>query len=840
MLNLVGTRQRKALRDLWLNKSRSILVIVAIAVGIFGIGTILTSFAILTREMDANYLDTNPPSAVLTIDNLDDAALENIRGFSFVSQAEARRTVIGRIQISDDEWLTIYLFVIDDFDNLQVSTFSPEEGAIKPTTGEIVIERSSRPIIDGDLDIGDVATIRAENGREVELPIVGLNFNPAQPPGWMESVSYGYITLDTLSLFEIPPTLNELHIVFDPTADYDFLADNLSDSELSNVLQLLHAGTSPESHLESHVSDDAPSLDETTIRQIAYSLQTWLTDRGYTVSKIYVPPPGQHPNSDQMQTLLFLLEAFGGLALLLSGLLVATMMSTLLSQQIRQIGVMKAIGARTRQIAGIYLTMVLILAVIGLIIGMPLGIVAGQAMARGVADILNLNINDSSIPHWVFLIQILSGLLVPLLVAAYPIIKGSRRTVTNSITDYGINQRSSGGVFINGILSPLQRLGRIWLLALRSTFRRQGRFVSTLLTLSFGGAAFMVALNVATSWNNTIETSFDYRDYDISVSFVEPYTPPEIESILTTIPAITTWEGWGQANATFVYDGGTNSNEFNVLAPPADTKLVDFQLREGRWLQTDDTNATVINQTLLDRESDLSLGNTITLAVDDRQATFTIVGIVEEVGVPETAYLNYAYFAEWTEAVGTVQHTKIGLNRHDESTQKSTEKGLESAFDNSNIHVASTQLSAVSRQVLLDHVVVLQMVLIMMAVLVVVVGGLGLASTMSMNILERSREIGIMRSIGASDVTILKIILIEGLFVGLLSWLMAIVLSIPLSILMGNVAGQIFIRTNLNLVFAPLGIGVWFVIVTMISAIASALPALRATELPVYEVLAYE
>ena len=120
-----------------------------------------------------------------------------------------------------------------------------------------------------------------------------------------------------------------------------------------------------------------------------------------------------------------------------------------------------------------------------------------------------------------------------------------------------------------------------------------------------------------------------------------------------------------------------------------------------------------------------------------------------------------------------------------------------------------------------------------------VVGTLGLASAMSSSVIERTREFGVMRAIGATSRVVLRNVVSEGVFTGLLSWLIAIPLSLPLSTQVGNLVGSLSFRMPLPLFLSPVALGIWLVVVLAGSAAASAFPAQRAARLTIRETLAY-
>jgi putative ABC transport system permease protein len=109
-----------------------------------------------------------------------------------------------------------------------------------------------------------------------------------------------------------------------------------------------------------------------------------------------------------------------------------------------------------------------------------------------------------------------------------------------------------------------------------------------------------------------------------------------------------------------------------------------------------------------------------------------------------------------------------------------------------------------------------------------------------MNVLERTRDIGVMRAIGASDIAIVQLVIAEGVLVGVISWILGALLAWPISTLLANVVGTTMLNSPLDFVFSLDGFLVWLGGVLVLAALASFLPARNAARLTIREVLAYE
>ncbi len=790
------SRRNKIFRDLWQNKGRSLLVILAIAIGIFGVGFILTASNILQREINRNYLDTNPASVVFYSDEFDAATIAEVSSWPEVATVEPRSKVRARYQIAPNQWMTIFLFVIDDFENLRVNTFYPEVGSWPPATNEILLERSALDLFKGT--VGDTAVVKTANGTAQNLLVSGTIHDPGQAPAWMEGFGYGYITSAGLAALGEEPIFNELRIV---------AAQNINDRE--------------------------------AMRLLANDWQARLQEMGVTVQRTEVPVPGEHPHSGQMSTLLFMLQTFGMLALILSGVLVVTLISALIGQQIRQIGVMKAFGARRRQIITVYLGMVLVLGTLAMLIGIPIGNAAGRGYATFASGMLNFEIATYSVETWVYLVQIASALLIPLFAAAVPVYRGSRITVREAISDDGVDEQAFGTRSIDALLGRVQGGRRTLLMALRNPFRRQGRLVLTVIALAAGGAVFIMALNVGASWQATTDREFVARDYGVTLQLKRPFPEAEIVPLLASVNGVTAVESWVQTQSAVNYPDGTQGHSFQLLGQPNNSQMVDFPLLEGRWLEPAEKNAVVVTHMLAADEPSVAVGKTVSFNLNGVAVEREVVGIVRAIG-PDVVFANASDISEQLGLADTTNFLLVGTDENDVAGETAVLTEIEATLAAANIPIVTATATTSMRKSLDDHFVIIVTLLIIMAALVAAVGGLGLMSTMGLNVLERRREIGVMRAVGATSSKVLLIILGEGIVMGLLSWLLAMLLAVPLTTLVANVSGQIFLETPLALTFSGQGMALWLGIVVIITAVASSIPALQATELPVNQVLAYE
>jgi putative ABC transport system permease protein len=194
--------------------------------------------------------------------------------------------------------------------------------------------------------------------------------------------------------------------------------------------------------------------------------------------------------------------------------------------------------------------------------------------------------------------------------------------------------------------------------------------------------------------------------------------------------------------------------------------------------------------------------------------------------------------ARETGSVNRTQGVVVRLSAHDLRTEQAAIDVLREKYVAAGLTPAEIMGVSLVRKTNAYQFNLLVTILLIMAVLAAIVGSLGLAGTMSINVVERGREIGLMRAIGAASPMVAGIFIGEGLLLGILSWLLAIPFSIPGGILMTGALSQAIIP--MNFAFSVPGALAWLGIVSVLAVVASLWPAVRATRISVRESLAYE
>jgi len=345
-----------------------------------------------------------------------------------------------------------------------------------------------------------------------------------------------------------------------------------------------------------------------------------------------------------------------------------------------------------------------------------------------------------------------------------------------------------------------------------------------------------LALNVA------IQDTLGYVLSDVNVGFSHAYLQQRVMPIALSVPGVVKAEAWGGTLASVMQSDLVTGTQIQILAPPADSDLIKASMIEGRWLLPQDENALVIGNALLAVRPELKVGDTVTVDIDGKQNPWKIVGVYSFVGtsIPPLVYANNDYLATLTHTQNMATSLRVVTDQHSAAYQKQIGRNLEATFENDGILVSGTVIGSDVIRASTSTTDVLIYFLLVMGILIAIVGGLGMTSTMGLNVFERTREVGVMRAVGASNGTVFQIIMAEGLMIGIISSLLSALVSLPIGWVIGYGVGMSLTSTPLDLAFSWNGFIYWLILALVISILASALPARNAVRLTVREVLAYE
>ena len=811
---MMRPRWRKIFHDLIDNKMRTLLVVFSIAVGVFSIGVISGTYVIISNDMSASYAANQPMNIELRTGAFDSNLVDTLNNLRTVKAAEGRRVFNLRVRIPGNKlWTTLDLVAIQDYSKIEINLLRPLEGSSIPSLKQVLLEKKALENL--NIPIGSELELQLADGTLKKLTVAGIVQDQTSGAGDFLAPPIAFISMDTLKYLAQPESFNRMFVI---------LAQNGNDPSYLNEM----AGI---------LKDKVEKNDV-----IVYHTRTARSDR--------------HPMASIVEAVIGILGAMGVLILFLSSSLIANTLSALLNQHKRHIGVMKLVGGSQKQVFGMYIVLILAFGLIALLIAIPLGGQGAYALSAFVADKLNFSLTGYRIVPFALLIQVVIGLAVPLLVGLLPVLNGSRVTVqralSNDLTlDGGVKrevsprsesalekyrQRIMAGLALRGIHLP-----RPMLISLRNTFRRKGRLVLTLFTLTMGGAIFIAVFNVQFSLNQYIEQIGKYFIADVTLDFDTPYRLKEVELDGLRVPGVQAVEGWAYASAEVFFEDQSAAGNVTILAPPVDSKLVEPILISGRWLQAGDERAIAVSESILDLFPNLKPGDSLHLKINGKEADWTVVGLFQFVNQEGTfAYGTYEYISRLTHMANRSFSFRIVTKDHSPEFQQTMSEELDTYYRSLGYHLREARTGMSTLKTASESLNILVIFLLIMAVLTALVGSMGLAGSMSMNVLERTREIGIMRSIGAGNHSITSMVIVEGMIIGSMSWLFGVVISFPITYLLSGIISQTIFNSSIPVKFTFAGFGLWLMVVLVLSVVASLLPARNAASLTIREVLAYE
>ncbi len=811
---MIRTRVRKILRDIWSRKARTLLVSVSIFIGVFGTVTLFTMGDLLVRQLEKDldknklgmirtYLATNPGAEV---DN--EALLSTLRGLPDVTVVEGQAVYpMFWKKDGEDDFESSSMFAYSEpFGEIQLEPMRLEEGRF-PETGnrELAVER--RFAEKYNLDIGDSMTVRilsqvnGEGAPEETWTIVGTVFFP-----------YAYQGLNTV----LPQDS-----LFASYEDAQYITDFTGFSSVYVRYKDFQTAKAQESAFVGTIASTSDYIPVFT----------------------YTEDPEKNSLISFARTSGNVLASLAMLALLVSGFLVLNVITAIVTEQKNQIGVMKSVGASRWDTFFMYSGVALFYGIIGVIPGVLLGIPMGFFAAQGLAASSNSFIDEFGISTRAIVLGIGMGLLVPVLASLLPVFNGTRVRIIDAITDLGISGRYGHG--------PLARLVSLLPIpinirqGLSNVLRKKGRMALTGIALTLAAGAFMGVFAVFTSVNTVLNNFFNTYEYHFSVSPNNVSDTEKAESLVLNEfeGLISRGDGIGLAIKIDGYD-----KEYDpATGPPAlfangyepEAQPFTLKMADGSEL-TDAADEVLISRSIADA-MDKGVGDTLTIHAGGRSGEYTIRGIVsypfdgvwfhwrdlaELAGFVDAQGnpISAGFLVEMPEDDPTADEVEDVVNDVNEVL---IQNGISAAYGNIELFTESIS----------EGVGVFRLIFNFAALLIALVGAVGLLTTLSMSVFERQKEIGVMRSIGAGSGTIIGQFLTEGLVVGFMAWLVGLPLSYFLSLVLID---SLNLGDEYKLEYPLIAVVIGFVGIMVITTIASIWPSIAAARKTVSDILRYQ
>ncbi len=798
---MLRTHIRKIFSDLRKYRFRTALVSASIFIGVLGTVALFSMGDIIVSQIEEDLNPIHMAMLNVTINTVNadmidnDAHLVTLTAQPEVTVLQAYAEYEASLQLSGDVETVLIRGYSTSLDSLSLEPLRVLSGRY-PMAGQVAITPTLAD--QHGLSVGDAIELSGAT-RHSRFTISGIVFAPYdQPePGRRVTVFAEWADLQTLS----------------ERRDFTALQVRFADFAAAEV------------HARSFI-------------------QTLAQDTPYIPVQHQLKNPAANEQLEEARTNSRLLQLLAVIALVVSGFLVANTIGSLITEQRTQIGMMKALGARSEDLIVIYAGVAVCYGVLGIVPGVLLGVPTGSYAAQELSSTLGTHIDGFTISITAVVYGVLLGLLVPVIAALFPVTRALNITILRAIADNGITSTYGTG-HIAQLIARIPMPATIRQ-SLNNLNRQKTRLAFTLLTMTIAVAAFMGVFAVLDSVIGLITNALDTIQADIVIQLDNPVDYEEMERLLSQdVEGLRSIQpGMQLAIKIEGYNPSTSIGPSGVFASGYDTNAVrqayQLTLKSGvLWDEATPQDGIVITQRMAET-LDVAVGDMLAISVAGQQETFPIIAIstypFDGIFMDWRVLARVAGFMRAGEPVSPaamimLDDDSLGANEVDDMIAD-----IQTTLEEHGI-TASYQNFPARSALILSRAETIRAIFSAAVFFIALTGALGLLTTLSINVFERRLEIGIMRSVGASSSAIGVQFLTEGAVIGLLAWLTGIPLSIGLSLLLSSALafGDAF-----RLVYPLEAVLFGLIGIAIITALASVYPALSASRQSVSEILRYQ
>jgi putative ABC transport system permease protein len=754
---------RKSLTDLTRRRARALFTVLTLALAVASVG-VLAVPALMERAMDREVAANRVPDVTVSMAPLllDEEHLARLASLPNVEAVEPRTVFATRVFVGERRDSAV-LVGVDDFSRQRADVVTVDSGS-SPSRG-VLSDRNNGQANSFDAGIGEEARVLAADGSVRNLPVEGVARNLTGA----DAVSGGFVTL-----YASAATVADLR------------------------------GAEGYTSMAIRLDDNSPAAAEAAVVAVRDELRATTAFSAFE-DLPQIREPGGYPGKDEFEGLASVLVVVTLLALLSSLVLLSNTMSTLVGEQTGEIAAMKAIGARRRDIRRLYLRTALILGALGGVLGAALGVVLSNLLV-GFFATLFFGIDAGfgvSVP--ILLASLLLGLLGPPLAALPAVRRAARLPLGRALQASGAPLDDPGR--LGELLRHVSVLPRGMQIGLRNLARRKRRSLATMTQVGLAVGILLALLAVGAGADQATRGWFDDNRFDVWVqaaanSPLPPGTTEQLESV----------EGVARADRFLRNDVSVEGAYAQAWGLPADP-LMDTLVSDGRWYTDDELRSGAAVAVLAPGVSSATgaeVGQSLDVDTANGPLTVTVIGLSENMAsrsadVGHNGTVVFLPLSTLQSALGlpdAVNGYWVATTSDERAVVDATTTRIEDALAARGSQVESLvnydlqDKQAAQGESITTAVAVL-------GLLIVAISMVALTNAITMATLDRTREIGMLRSIGARSRDVRRIFAVEGLVVAFAGWLVGVPLGYALAAAVGSAVGDA-LGADLPFVFPPI------------------------------------
>jgi len=799
---VVSAIVKKSWGDLWRKKARTIFTLLTIALGVAGI-SMFAMVPLMDQAMENEIADANIFNIQLNVNdvNLTDNNIADLESLNNIESFEARTVFFTKIYVGERRNDAMFVGV-KDFHQQKVDVVIKNSGD-DPTFMKVLTEDSNLQSGVFDEKKGGSVKVIPADGAEVDLEISGEG----------RSLLYSYLPQNGVAVFyTTAETVREL--------------GNLTGY---NVLSF-------------RLKDTGQNITELTIEDIREYLTdpTKLDDPVVAFSNLPdVREEGTWPGQEMFSNITMMFYFITIVALFCSIFLISNTMNTIISEQKKEIAMMKAIGATRSQVFRSYLTTSLILGSIGALVGAALGIGVAVLFINYIGGMFGISPGFMVHIPTVF-ISIFVGLLVTLLASIPALLGALKITVQEGMQDKGISAQFGTGK-IDRLLKSASKMPRTVQMGFRNLGRNKKRSVSTVIQVAIAVGVLLGVVSFGTSMFTAVAGEYDNWTFDIRVLGQENGGKPLTLNISTVLGSV---DGVKDVEPLIFTGVEFEGEELYAMGFYHDTQ--GFKSKEtivkGDWFtkeQEESKSRVVVITEVLTRRKGWELGDDLTFMTATGPETFKVIGVNSALMMNGlTCYFPFETLNDVLQKEDVISGFMVitESKTHDDIDRVSTaieDKMYEQGFAVHNeVWYVVEELNHQQNQMIGNS-------LYAIGVLVVLITLIGLMNTLTMNILDRTKEIGMLRCIGAKAADIRRVFASEGIVLVVIGW----IIGIPVGYLLGRAIWYGLSQAmdiEATFLYPALNIPIVLVITVIVALLIIQFPLWRATHIRPGEAIRYQ